>query len=86
MKPKEIVRKILRKLYGSSNKKGAWRILYNRESYQLHEESDIKVVKAGRLRWLGNVYRTQEKISCEKVAFAEMEGTRRVGSPPHGVA
>jgi hypothetical protein len=47
-------REILRKIYGPINENGSWRSRDNHELYQLYEYSEImKVIKTGRLRWLG---------------------------------
>jgi hypothetical protein len=46
--------RILRRIYGPIKENGIWRSRYNHELYKVHNELDIvKVIKVGRLRWLG---------------------------------
>ncbi|KDR19558.1 hypothetical protein L798_06356 [Zootermopsis nevadensis] len=76
-------RKILRKIYGPKNEEGNWQIRYNDELYHLYNEPDvIKVLKTGRLRWLGHLYRASEAHPSKKVTFTNIEGTRKRGRPP----
>jgi hypothetical protein len=76
-------RKILRKIYGSTNDNGTWRIKYNHELYQLYEEPDIvKVVKVGRLRWLRHLFRSEDMNPCRKLTFTKPGNIRRRGRPP----
>jgi hypothetical protein len=73
-------RKILMKMISEN---GNWRSRYNHELYQLYEDSEIiKVIKAGRLRWLGHLYRANETDPCSKVTFTKIEERRRKGRPP----
>ena len=52
------------------------------ELYALcNELGIIKVIKIGRLRWLGHVFRVQELDPCEKLTLIEPEGTQRLGKP-----
>jgi hypothetical protein len=72
--------KILRKIYGPISENGNWRSRYNHELYQLYEDSEIiKVIKAGRLRWLGHLYRANETDPCRRVTFTKIEGRRKKG-------
>jgi hypothetical protein len=41
----------------------------------------IRVIKIGRLRWLGHLSRTQELDPCRKLTLYKPEDTRRVGKP-----
>jgi len=51
-------RRILRTIYGTINDNGTWRTSYNIELYTVYDEPDIvKVIKTGRLRWLGHLCR-----------------------------
>jgi hypothetical protein len=76
-------RKILRKIYGPISENGNWRSRYNYELYQPYEDSEIiKVIKAGRLRWLGHLYRANETDPCRKVTVTKTEGRREKGRPP----
>jgi hypothetical protein len=56
MKTEENKLKIFeRKIYGPINEDCNWRSRYNHELYQLYGDSEIiKVIDAGRLRWLGD--------------------------------
>jgi hypothetical protein len=65
------------------NENGNWCSRHNHELYQLYEDSEIiKVIKAGRLRWLGLLYRANETDQCRKVTFTKAEGRRIKGRPP----
>jgi hypothetical protein len=37
----------------------------------------IKVIQAGRLRWLGHLYRANETDPCRKATFTKIEGRRK---------
>jgi hypothetical protein len=37
----------------------------------------IKAIKAGRLRWLRHLYRSNETDPCRKVTFTKKEGRRK---------
>jgi len=51
-------RRLLRMIYGSVNDNGTWKTRYTNELYTFYNEPDIvKVVKTGRLRWLGHLFR-----------------------------
>jgi hypothetical protein len=57
-------------------------IRHNHELYKLYNEPDIvKVIKVGRLRWLGHLFRMQEQNSYRKLTLHNPEGTRRIGRP-----
>jgi hypothetical protein len=50
--------------------------------YQLYEEPYIvKVVKAGRLRSLGHLFRSEDMNPCRKLTFTKPENIRRRGRP-----
>jgi hypothetical protein len=52
--------------YGPSNDNGVWRTRYNNELYTLYDESDkLKVIKIGRVRWLGHFLRCKNWIHAE---------------------
>jgi hypothetical protein len=70
-------RKVLRKIYGPFCDNGRWRIRYKNELYQLFGEPDtIKVIKAGRVKWL---FRTNEYHTYRLLTCATLYGTRRAG-------
>jgi hypothetical protein len=75
-------RRILRKIYGSIKVNNAWISRYNHDLYQLYNEPGImKIIKYGRLRWLGYLFIIQEQNPCRKLNLNKPEGTRRVGRP-----
>jgi hypothetical protein len=41
----------------------------------------VRVIKIGRLRWLGHLFRMQELDPCRELTLYKAEGTRRVGKP-----
>jgi hypothetical protein len=41
----------------------------------------VRVVKIGRLRWLGQLFRMQQLDPCRELTLHKSEGTRRVGKP-----
>jgi hypothetical protein len=66
------------KIYGPISENGKWRSRYNHELYQLYEDSEIvKAIMAGRLRWLGHLYRANETDPCSRVTFTKIEGRRK---------
>jgi len=51
-------RRTLRMIYGPVNDNGTWKTRYNNEIYTFYNEPHIvKVVKTGRMRWLGHLFR-----------------------------
>jgi hypothetical protein len=54
----------------------------NNELYRLYNELDVvKVIKIGRMRWLGHLCRRQELDPYRKITLLQPEGTRRVRKP-----
>jgi hypothetical protein len=41
----------------------------------------VRVIKIGRLRWLGHLFRMQELDPCRKLTLYRPDGTRHVGKP-----
>jgi hypothetical protein len=41
----------------------------------------VRVIKIGRLRWLGHLFRMQELDPCRKVTLYKPGGTRHIGKP-----
>jgi hypothetical protein len=67
-------------IYGPVNDNGIWRTRYGNELYTFYDELDVvKVIKIGRLRWLGQLFRMQELDHCSKLTVLKPEGTRCVG-------
>jgi hypothetical protein len=57
----QILERTLRMIYGPINNNGIWRTRYNNELYTLYNKFDtVKVIKIGRFRWLGHLFRMQE--------------------------
>jgi hypothetical protein len=55
-------RRILRRIYGSIKEKSVLRLRYNHKRYKFCDEPGIvKVIKVGRLGWLGQLFRIQEQ-------------------------
>jgi hypothetical protein len=74
--------RILRRIYGPIKENGIWRSRRNQELYKLYNEPDkVKVIKIWRMRWLGQLFRTQKQNPCRKLTLHKAEGTRRVDRP-----
>jgi hypothetical protein len=72
----------LRMIYSPFNHNVIWRTRYIHELYALCNELDtVKVMKTGRLRCLGQLFRMQELDPCGKLSPLKSEGTRHVGKP-----
>jgi hypothetical protein len=41
----------------------------------------VRVIKIGKLRWLGHLFRMQELDPCGKLTLHKPEGNRHVGKP-----
>ena len=62
-------------IYCPVNDNGIWRKRYNSELYTLYNEPDfVKVVKIGKFRWLGKLFRMQEIVSLQKVRCTSNRG------------
>jgi hypothetical protein len=67
---------MLRMIYGPINDNGVWRTRYSNVLYLLYNELDkVKVMTAGRLGWLGHLFRMQELDPCSKLNHLKLEGT-----------
>ena len=63
-------------IYGSINDNGMWRTKYSNVLYLLYSELDIiKVMKTGRLRWLGHLFRMQELDYRSRLDHLKPEST-----------
>jgi len=70
------MKKILRMIYGHINDNVIWRTGHNNELYTLYDEPDIdKVVKIGRLKWLGHHCRMQELDPCRMLTVLNLSNT-----------
>jgi hypothetical protein len=75
-------RKILRKIYGSIQERGEWRIRYNHELYQLCKSpSIVKIIKIARLQWVGHLQKMKGAEIPRKLMEWKPEGRRSVGRP-----
>jgi len=55
-------------IFGPINDTGICRTRYNKAFYTLYDELDVvKVIKTGRMRWLGQLFRMQEVGPCRKL-------------------
>jgi len=69
-------------IYVPINDNGIWRARYGNEFYRLYDEMDtVKVIKMGRMRWLGHLCRMQELDPFRKLTRLKPEGTQRVWKP-----
>jgi hypothetical protein len=70
-------RRVLRVTDGPISDNGIKRARYSNEPHMVYHELDtVKVVKIGRLKWLGQLFRMQEMDHCRKVAVLKL-GVRR---------
>ena len=61
---------------GPINDNDAWGTSCRNELYTMCNELDIvKMIKIGRLRWLGHFFRMQELDPCGKLCVLRPEGT-----------
>jgi len=65
------------------NENGTWKSRFYHELYKLYTTPEtVKVIKAGRLRWLGHRSRMQEQNLCKQLMFQKSQDTRQLGRPP----
>jgi hypothetical protein len=68
-------RKAIKNDLRSYNDSGVWRTRYNSELYTLYDTLGIvKVIKIGRLVWLGYFFRMQELDPCRQLTLLKPEG------------
>jgi hypothetical protein len=78
----EVLRNILRKIYGAVQIDGVWRRCYNKELYNLFNDVDIiERIKINRLRWAGHVIRRENEEIIKRIMLAKPEGKRKKGRP-----
>jgi len=57
-------------IYGPINDNDIWRTRYSNELYTLHDKLDtVRMIKMGRLMWLGHLFILQELDPCRKLTF-----------------
>jgi hypothetical protein len=56
--------------YGPVKDNGVWRTRYSNELYTLYDKlNTVRMIKMGRLLWLGHLFRMQELDPCRKLTF-----------------
>jgi hypothetical protein len=74
--------RVLRRIFGPKRDEvtGAWRKLHNEELHGLYSTPGIvRVIKARRMRWAGNVPRMGEVRGAYKILVGRPEGRRPLG-------
>ena len=75
-------RKIIRRIYGTIEENGIWRLRTNLEIDDILQKEDIvRFIKAQRLRWIGHVERMKENRVPKRIYKASMTGRRKQGRP-----
>jgi hypothetical protein len=75
--------KIPRNINRKINENGIWKSRFYLELYKLYITPEtVKVIKAGRLRWLGHHSRMQEQNPCKQPMFQKSQDTRQLGRLP----
>jgi hypothetical protein len=76
--------RVLRRIFGPKKDEmtGGWRKLHNEELYGLYSSpSIIRVIKARRMRWAGNVARKGEVRGAYNILVGRPAGRRPLGRP-----
>ena len=61
---------------------GKWRKLHIEALHNLHSSPDAAwVIKSRRMRWAGNVAKTEEKHKADRLVVGKPEGKRPLGRP-----
>jgi hypothetical protein len=61
---------------------GEWRKLHNEELRDLYSSlSTIRIIKARRMKWVGNVAQMGEKRKAYRLFVGKQEGRRPLGRP-----
>jgi hypothetical protein len=75
-----VYRRILGPVY--DNEKENWRILINKEIYEMVKNPTIKeTVRLHRLHWFGHIQRMEGNIIVKRVLYMNLETTRLRGRP-----
>jgi hypothetical protein len=67
-------RKDMRNIFGMVLENSCWRRCRNPEIYKLFDEYDAKLIKLGRLRWVGHVMRVKESDPTKKALCTKPRG------------
>jgi hypothetical protein len=76
--------RVLRRIFGPKRDEvtGGWRELHNEKLHGLYSSpSIVRVIKARRMRWAGNVARIGEVRGAHKILVGKPEGRRLLGRP-----
>jgi hypothetical protein len=76
--------RVLRRIFGPNRDEvtGGWRKLHNEELHGLYSSSSIiRVIKASRMRWAGQVARWGEVRGVYNILVGRPEGRRPLGRP-----
>jgi hypothetical protein len=74
--------KVLRRIFGPKRDgvTGGWRKLHNEEFHNLYSSpSLIRIIKSGKMRWMGHVARIGEKRNVYRLLVGKPEGKRPLG-------
>ena len=78
--------RVLRRMFGRKRDEvtGEWRRLHDEELYALYPSPNIiRVIKSGRLRWVGHVARMGKRRGAYRVFVGKPEGRRPLRRPRH---
>jgi hypothetical protein len=76
--------RLLRRIFGPNRDEvtGEWRQMHNEELHDLYSSpSIIKIIKARRMRWAGNITRMRKKSNAYRLLEGKPEGRRPLGRP-----
>jgi hypothetical protein len=76
--------RVLRGIFGPKRKEviRVWRKIHNDECHNLYTSPNVvRVIKTGRMRWVGNVARKGETRNAYKVLVRNSEEKRPFGRP-----
>jgi hypothetical protein len=76
--------RVLRRIFGPKRDwvTGEWRKLHNEELHNLYSSpSIIRIIKARKMRWAGNVARMGEKRNAYGLLVGKPKGRRPLGRP-----